>query len=393
MVSQDDVTRNSSLNIIYLCNMAGIYIHIPFCKQACTYCDFHFSTTFDKYRSALIDAIIVELEQRKEYLNSESIETIYFGGGTPSLLTEKELDLLLSRIYSIYEVTDIAEITLEANPDDILIDRLQEWKKLGVNRLSIGLQSFLQSDLDWMNRAHTAEESENAVKLAKEFGFSLTVDLIYGLPDRTLEEWKVNIEKLISLAPSHISAYCLTIEEKTVLSKWIEKGKIDPASEDEQAEQFLLLVRVLEKAGYQQYEISNFAKEGKYSKHNSNYWKGVSYLGVGPSAHSFNGESRRWNVSNNRKYINGVTNGVEFSDSEILTPKDRFNETVMTGLRTIWGVNLEVLRWHHCTNKLFDNRLEEFKNEKLLTVESNHIVLTKKGKLQADYIASELFLD
>jgi oxygen-independent coproporphyrinogen-3 oxidase len=177
------------------------------------------------------------------------------------------------------------------------------------------------------------------------------------------------------------------------LSKWIEKGKIDPASEDEQAEQFLLLVRVLEKAGYQQYEISNFAKEGKYSKHNSNYWKGVSYLGVGPSAHSFNGESRRWNVSNNRKYINGVTNGVEFSDSEILTPKDRFNETVMTGLRTIWGVNLEVLRWHHCTNKLFDNRLEEFKNEKLLTVESNHIVLTKKGKLQADYIASELFLD
>jgi oxygen-independent coproporphyrinogen-3 oxidase len=372
--------------------MAGIYIHIPFCKQACTYCDFHFSTTFDKYHSALIDAILVELEQRKEYLNSENIETIYFGGGTPSLLTEKELDLLLSRIYSIYEVTDIAEITLEANPDDILIDRLQEWKKLGVNRLSIGLQSFLQSDLDWMNRAHTAEESENAVKLAKEFGFSLTVDLIYGLPERTLEEWQKNIEKLISLAPNHISAYCLTVEEKTVLSSWVEKGKIAPASEDAQAEQFLLLVKVLEKAGYQQYEISNFAKEGQYSKHNSNYWKGVSYLGVGPSAHSFNGESRRWNVSNNMKYINGVTAEEEFSDSEILTPKDRFNEAVMTGLRTIWGVNLEVLRGHHCTNKSFDNRLEKFKNEELLTVEKNHIILTEKGKLQADYIASELFL-
>jgi oxygen-independent coproporphyrinogen-3 oxidase len=373
--------------------MAGIYIHIPFCKQACTYCDFHFSTTFEKYRSTLIDAILLELEQRKEYLNSEVIETIYFGGGTPSLLTEKELELILSRIDSIYEVTDSAEITLEANPDDISRERLEEWKKLGVNRLSIGLQSFLQSDLDWMNRVHSAEESESAVKLAKEFGFSLTVDLIYGLPERTLDEWKMNIEKLISLSPNHISAYCLTVEEKTVLSNLVEKGKIDPASEDEQAEQFLLLVSVLEKAGYQQYEISNFAKEGQYSKHNSNYWKGVSYLGVGPSAHSFNRESRRWNVSNNMKYINGVTAKGDFSDSEILTPKDRFNEAVMTGLRTIWGVSLEALRWHHCTDKSFDNRLEEFKNEELLKVENNYIILTKKGKLQTDYIASELFLD
>lgn len=373
--------------------MAGIYIHIPFCKQACTYCDFHFSTTFDKYRSALIEAILQELEQRKDYLDSERIETIYFGGGTPSLLIGLELKSILSKINSIYNVDDYAEITLEANPDDISIERLQEWKKLGVNRLSIGLQSFLQSDLDWMNRAHTAEESENAVKLAKEFGFSLTVDLIYGLPERSLEEWKSNIDKLISLAPNHISAYCLTVENKTVLSNWVEKGKIDPASEDEQAEQFLLLLEVLEKAGYQQYEISNFAKEGEYSKHNSNYWKGVSYLGVGPSAHSFNGESRRWNVANNRKYIDGVASTKEYSESEILTPKDRFNEAVMTGLRTIWGVNMDDLRWHHCTNKLFDNRLEEFKNEGLLEINKSNIILTKKGKLQADYIASELFLD
>jgi oxygen-independent coproporphyrinogen-3 oxidase len=373
--------------------MAGIYIHIPFCKQACTYCDFHFSTTFDKHRSALIEAILLELEQRKDYLSSEQIETIYFGGGTPSLLTENELKSILTKINSIYDVVDSAEITLEANPDDISKERLQEWKHRGVNRLSIGLQSFLQSDLDWMNRAHTAEESQNAVKLAKEFGFSLTVDLIYGLPERTLEGWKTNIDKLISLAPDHISAYCLTVENNTVLSNWVEKGKIDPASEDEQAEQFLLLVEVLDKVGYQQYEISNFAKEGQYSKHNSNYWKGVSYLGVGPSAHSFDAESRRWNVSNNMKYINGVTGKEEFSDSEILTPQDRFNEAVMTGLRTIWGVNLDDLRWHHCTSKSFDIRLEEFNNDGLLTIEKNQIILTKKGKLQADYIASELFLD
>lgn len=373
--------------------MAGIYIHIPFCKQACTYCDFHFSTTFDKYRSALIEAILLELEQRKDYLDAQSVETIYFGGGTPSLLTEDELRLILSKISSIYDVVDSPEVTLEANPDDISKERLQEWKNLGVNRLSIGLQSFLQSDLDWMNRAHTAEESASAVKMAKEYGFSLTVDLIYGLPDRTLEEWNANIDKLISLAPNHISAYCLTVENKTVLSNWVEKGKIDPASEDEQAEQFLLLLDVLERAGYQQYEISNFAKEGQYSKHNSNYWKGVSYLGVGPSAHSFDGESRRWNVANNRKYIEGVTTNKEYSESEILTPKDRFNEAVMTGLRTTWGVNLDDLRWHHCTGKSFDQQLEAFRKDGLLEVENNQITLTKKGRLQADFIASELFLD
>jgi len=373
--------------------MAGIYIHIPFCKQACTYCDFHFSTTFDKYRSVLIEAILLELEQRKEYLDSQIVETIYFGGGTPSLLTEDELRLILAKISSIYNVVDSPEITLEANPDDISKERLQEWKNLGVNRLSIGLQSFLQSDLDWMNRAHTAEESERAVKLAKEYGFSLTVDLIYGLPNRTLEEWNANIDKLISLAPNHISAYCLTVENKTVLSSWVEKGKIDPASEDEQAEQFLLLLDVLERAGYQQYEISNFAKEGQYSKHNSNYWKGVSYLGVGPSAHSFDGESRRWNVANNRKYIDGIRTNKEYSESEILTPKDRFNESVMTGLRTTWGVSLDDLRWHHCTSNSFDQQLESFRKDGLLEIENNQITLTKKGRLQADYIASELFLD
>ena len=373
--------------------MAGIYIHIPFCKQACTYCDFHFSTTFEKYRSALIDAILEELERRKDYLDSQPIETIYFGGGTPSLLTKDELQSILSKIRTIYKVVDTAEITLEANPDDISKERLEEWKNEGVNRLSIGLQSFLQSDLDWMNRAHTAEESENAVKLAKKYGFSLTVDLIYGLPDRSLVEWKSNIDQLISLAPNHISAYCLTVENNTILRNWVDKGKVYPASEDDQAEQFLLLVDVLEKAGYEQYEISNFAKKGQFSKHNSNYWKGVSYLGVGPSAHSFDGESRRWNVSNNRKYILGITTNKEYSETEILTPKDRFNEAVMTGLRTVWGVSIDDLRWHHCTGKSFDEQLEAFRKEGLLEVENNQIRLTKKGRLQADYIASELFLD
>lgn len=373
--------------------MAGIYIHIPFCKQKCSYCDFHFSTTFTAYRSRMIESLVKEIETRIGFLDQQTIETIYFGGGTPSLLTIDELKAITEAIYRNYRVAPEIEFTLEANPDDINDEQLLAWKELGVNRLSIGLQSFLQEDLDWMNRTHTAEESTNAVLLAKKYGFSLTVDLIYGLPNRTVIDWKNNIDKLVSLAPDHISAYCLTVEKRTALYQLIQKGELPEVGEDDQSDQFEVLVKTLKTAGYHQYEISNFAKEDAYSKHNSNYWKGVHYLGVGPSAHSFDGESRRWNIANNQSYMKGVLNNTPFYEEEILTPKDRFNELLLTGLRTKWGVNLDELTFKHCTTKAFNQQLEDFKNNDLIVEFESVIYLTEKGKLQADHIAAMLFID
>ena len=373
--------------------MAGIYIHIPFCKKKCTYCDFHFSTTFSVYREKMIDAIIQELEMRVSYLGKQTITTLYFGGGTPSLLTTEELKNIIAAVYKNYKVESEIEFTLEANPDDINAEQLLKWKSLGVNRLSIGLQSFLQEDLDWMNRAHSAEESISAVKLAKDHGFSMTVDLIYGLPNRTKIDWEYNIEKLIGLSPDHISAYCLTVEKQTALHKMIEKGDLPEVSEDAQSEQFEVLVEKMKESGYQQYEISNFAKEEAYSKHNSNYWKGVGYLGVGPSAHSFDEESRRWNISNNPKYIKGISEKSIYFEEEILSPKDKFNELLLTGLRTKWGVDLELLSLKHFPTKQFYKQLDSFKEFELITEERGTLCLTEKGKLQADYIAAMLFLD
>lgn len=373
--------------------MAGIYIHIPFCKQKCSYCDFHFSTTFSAYRSKMIQALVKEIETRTGYIDHQTLETVYFGGGTPSLLTNDELKTIVEAIYKNYKVLPEIEFTLEANPDDINEEQLMAWREIGVNRLSIGLQSFLQEDLDWMNRAHTAEESTSAVKLAKAHGFSLTVDLIYGLPNRTIADWESNIDKLVELAPDHISAYCLTVEKRTALYQLIQKGNLPEVGEDDQSDQFETLVKKLKTSGYQQYEISNFAKDEAYSKHNSNYWKGVSYIGVGPSAHSFDGESRRWNVSNNQAYIKGVSTGESYYEEEILTPKDRFNELLLTGLRTKWGVNLEELSFKHCPTKAFSHQLLDFKNNDLIIETEGVLLLTEKGKLQADHIAAMLFID
>jgi len=373
--------------------MAGIYIHIPFCKQKCSYCDFHFSTTFSAYRSKMIQALIKEIETRTGYLNLQEVETIYFGGGTPSLLTSNELKAIVAAVYKNYKVNNEVEFTLEANPDDITSEQLLAWKAIGVNRLSIGLQSFLQEDLDWMNRAHSAEESTSAVKLAKEHGFSLTVDLIYGLPNRTIKDWKSNINQLVALGPDHISAYCLTVEKRTALYQLIQKGELPEVGEDDQSDQFEVLVSSLKSAGYLQYEISNFAKENAYSKHNTNYWKGVSYLGVGPSAHSFDGESRRWNISNNQKYMKGVLSDEVYFEEELLTPKDRFNELILTGLRTKWGVNIEMLTFRHCLTSGFNRQLLAFKEDKLIIEYEGTIYLTEKGKLQADHIAAMLFID
>lgn len=372
--------------------MAGIYLHIPFCKQACSYCDFHFSTTFEKYRSELIAAMTHEIEEEKGYLENQKVQTIYFGGGTPSLLTTDELQLLLKTVHGAFEVVSSPEITLEANPDDISENKLEAWKAAGITRLSIGLQSFIQSDLDWMNRAHTAEESYSAVQQAKLYGFDLTIDLIYGLPESNLETLAGNIDKAIDLKPEHISAYCLTIEPKTALKNWVDKGKISVPTSDEQADQFSFLVNQLKKAGYEQYEISNFATGNNYSHHNSNYWKGIRYLGIGPSAHSFNGSSRQWNVSNNRQYINKISANEQHYEIEHLTKEDQFNELVMTGLRTVWGVDLDRLSRIHKLPKEFLNTLSSFEKDGLINKEKNIIQLTLNGRLQADHIAAMLFI-
>lgn len=376
----------------YFWAMAGIYVHIPFCKQQCSYCDFHFSTTFSDYRTEMIDAICKELSERKEYLEDQSVSTIYFGGGTPSILTKHELAQILETIHTNFEVVD-PEISMEANPDDISRTSLQEWKSLGVNRLSIGLQSFKQEDLKWMNRAHSVTEAENCVELARSFGFeNLTVDLMYGLPGLTLDEWKNHVEKVIAMGVSHISAYCLTVEEKTALNNWVKKGKIIPASEDQQSDQFVLLLELLEKNGFYQYEISNFCLPGSESGHNSNYWKGAWYLGVGPSAHSFNGSTRSWNVANNRAYLKGIANETFDIELEQLSNVDQFNERILTGLRTVYGVPLDEIKALATPDENFERNCREFMDSKWMKVENNRLVLTKEGRLRADYIASELFL-
>lgn len=374
--------------------MAGIYIHIPFCKQKCTYCDFHFSTTFEQYRTEMIASIVSEIEVRKPYLEGKDIQTIYFGGGTPSILLEEELNQILSKIYDVFNVTDDVEITLEANPDDISNDNLDVWKKAGVNRLSIGLQSFKKSDLEWMNRAHTAEDSLECIKRAQDKGFfNITVDLMYGLPDLTMNEWEDHIQRIIDLNVPHISAYCLTVEDKTVLSNWVKNEKIIPASEDQQSDQFLKLLELLEANEFTQYEISNFSKTGHESRHNSNYWKGEWYIGVGPSAHSFNGTSRSWNLRNNPKYISAIKEGLTYIETEELSKIDQFNERILIGLRTVYGVNLDDLAQLLPILTQFNENLTNFQEQGWIIEANNRLTLTKEGKLRADHIAAELFYD
>jgi len=373
--------------------MAGIYIHIPFCKQKCTYCDFHFSTTYEAYRSLMIASIVDELKKRASYLEGKNIETIYFGGGTPSLLTKDELLFILNTIKALFVIEEDVELTLEANPDDIQESSLKEWKELGFNRLSIGLQSFKASDLKWMNRAHTSEEALNCVQLAQKEGFrNISIDLIYGLPNLTIKEWKETIQTVIDLNITHVSAYCLTVEAKTALHTMVKKKEIVPSDEDQQSEQFITLIETLKKAGIEQYEISNFSKKGFHSKHNSNYWKGKYYLGVGPSAHSFNGVSRSWNIANNQSYMRFLKLNEEWFETEILTLDNQFNELLLTGLRTIYGVSIERLSEIQSFTKDFSLQLQNFKSENWIMEEEGMLKLTEEGKLRADYIASSLFV-
>ncbi len=339
----------------------------------------------------MIETIGKEIQLRKYELEDSTIASIYFGGGTPSLLTNVELSYLLLQVAQNYSIDADAEITLEANPDDISAQQLAMWKDGGINRLSIGLQSFKSSDLNWMNRAHSVEEALTCVQRAKSIGFeAISVDLIYGLPDLTLEEWKHHIDEVIAMDVQHISAYCLTVEEKTVLNKLVTDKKIIPAGEDAQSEQFLELSHRLKKAGFLHYEISNFGKSGFEAVHNSNYWKGVSYMGVGPSAHSFNGSKRRWNVSNNRKYLKQFDSNAYFEE-ELLTLKDQWNEIVMTGLRTTSGVSIDQLSAISPLDEAFQQTLFSFESEGLVECSNHQLVLTEKGRLQADFIASEFF--
>ena len=375
--------------------MAGIYLHIPFCKQACHYCDFHFSTSMG-HKTATITAIARELELRKDYLQGQTIETIYFGGGTPSLLTQDELQLLLQTIKMLFIVSDDAEISLEANPDDLKPEKLQELKTAGINRLSIGLQSFHEPHLRMMNRAHNATESLQCVKDAQAAGFdNITVDLIYGIPAPGHGIWLDDLKTLFSLNVQHVSCYALTIEPDTALGRWSKKGRFIPSEDDFTAQQFEILLEQMSQHGFVQYEISNFCKSGYESKHNSNYWRGVHYLGVGPSAHSFNGESRQYNVANNRKYTEAISQQIIPAEIENLTLADQANDYLLTTLRTIWGCDLAKMRdkYSYDIQATHQSYLQELQQKELATVRGNVLYLTDKGKLLADQITLDLFTE
>ncbi len=374
--------------------MSGIYLHIPFCKQACNYCDFHFSTSL-KNKTSLIDSLLLELDLRFSYLNDKHIETIYFGGGTPSILSEKDLFLILNKIHKLYKVSPNTEITLESNPDDLNNDKLNELKRLEINRLSIGLQSFNNEELIWMNRAHNSIQSESCVKRAQDKGFeNITIDLIYGSKFSNLANWKRTLDKAIELNVPHISSYNLTIEEKTKLGHDFKIKKEDEIDDEKSSELFVEMIERLEKNNFIHYEISNFGKENFFSKHNSNYWKGKEYIGIGPSAHSFNGNSRQWNISNNNIYIKNINEKqADYFELETLTEENRFNEYILTSLRTIWGISNLFLKSNFNTelNNQFSKKINKYIEKELVFFKDDCFKLTTNGKLFADKIASELF--
>ncbi|NDV43163.1 radical SAM family heme chaperone HemW [Flagellimonas sediminis] len=373
--------------------MSGIYIHIPFCKQACHYCDFHFSTQMKK-KDAMVDALVMEMELRKNELGDEVVETIYFGGGTPSVLELRELERLIQAVYDHYKVMDDPEITLEANPDDLSSDRIIQLSKSPVNRLSIGIQSFFEEDLKLMNRAHNAQEAENCIEEAVKHFDNITIDLIYGIPGMDHDRWRANIQKALDFGLPHISSYALTVEPKTALEKMIQKGTVPQVDDGQAQEQFHILVDVLEEQGFVNYEISNFGKPGYFSKNNTAYWQGKKYMGIGPSAHSYDGHSRTWNIRNNSIYIKQIQEGILPSEKETLTVTDRYNEYVMTGLRTIWGVSKEKIAKEFGLNyaNYLEQQSEKFIEQQLLIWEDGILRTTKQGKFLADGIAADLFL-
>ena len=372
--------------------MAGIYIHIPFCKQACHYCDFHFSTSLKK-RDEMVEAICKEIVLRKCEVDGE-ITTIYFGGGTPSLLTNEEIDKILSTVYSNFQISENPEITLEANPDDLTKAKILEFSNSPINRLSIGVQSFFEHDLKLMNRAHNQSEALECITLAKEHFKNISVDLIYGIPEMTNKQWIANVEKALSLNIPHLSCYALTVEPKTALEQFIKKGIVPPVEDDVAQEHHTILIEMTEAAGYHNYEFSNFCKPGWESKNNTAYWQGKPYLGVGPSGHSYDGNQRSWNISNNPIYIKKINNGELPLEREVLSTRDKYNEYVMTRLRTANGISLKEIQENFglIFSKYLAKQMIEHIDSGLLSVKMDTVIVTKKGKFLSDGIAADLFL-
>ena len=375
--------------------MPGIYIHIPFCKQACHYCNFHFSTS-TKAKNDFLEALLKEIVFQKGYLQTNLVETIYFGGGTPSLLTSEELQSIMQALNKQFNIASNAEITLEANPDDITLEKLEAWKNSSINRLSIGVQSFFEEDLLWMNRAHNAQQAIDCIEDARKIGFyNLTIDLIYGTPTLTDEKWQHNVQLAIDLKIPHVSCYALTVETKTALHNMIKKKTVPNVKNEDQARQFLLLMDWLLDAGYEHYEISNFAKPGWRSRHNSAYWQGKHYIGLGPSAHSFNGYSRQWNIANNALYIQSLQRNEMKFEIEILSTAQKVNEYIMTSLRTMEGLDLQKIsnEFNENTSSTLKRKSEKFLKQQLMKIDNNHLQLTNEGKLFADGIAADLFVE
>ncbi|MEM1120184.1 MAG: radical SAM family heme chaperone HemW [Bacteroidota bacterium] len=373
--------------------LAGLYLHIPFCKKACHYCNFHFSTSL-RQKDEMVQAILTELDLQKDYLQNQPLNSIYFGGGTPSLLTVEELQLIFDKVKALHQIDERAEITLEANPDDLTIEKLTELAATPINRLSIGIQSFFEEDLKFMNRAHDAKEAKKCIENAQKVGFhNLTIDLIYGAPTTAHEAWRANIDTALNFDIPHISCYCLTVEPNTALDHFVKKGKAQPVDEEHAAQQFEILMQTLKANGYEHYEISNFAKPNCHARHNSNYWLGAHYLGIGPSAHSFNGYSRQWNVAHNTRYIKALRQGDLAFDKEVLTQEQQYNEYILTALRTKWGCDLEKIEhWGPKIAQHFQKTSAPYLSKNLIQQKNDIFTLTDEGKLLADRIAMELFL-
>jgi oxygen-independent coproporphyrinogen-3 oxidase len=372
-----------------------IYFHIPFCKQACHYCDFHFSTSM-KYKREMLSAMQQEIVMRAQYLEDKKVQSLYFGGGTPSILSAEDILKLIGTVEKHFEISSDAEITLEANPDDLTTDKVKALRNTPINRFSIGIQSFYEEDLRWMNRAHNAQEADSSIKRVQDAGFeNITCDLIYGYPLLIDEKWKSNMQKLIGMDIPHISSYSMTVEKKTALAHFVKEGKTAAMSDTQSAAQMLMLIDTLTQNGFEHYEISNFAKNGMYAKHNTNYWKGQHYLGIGPSAHSFNGTSRSWNVANNAKYIAALADNTVYNELENLSKADQFNEYVMTSIRTMWGIDLQKVEYdfsYDYAQHLLKESQTFIERDELEILDNKVLRSTIKGKLLADHIASELFL-
>jgi oxygen-independent coproporphyrinogen-3 oxidase len=372
--------------------MAGIYLHIPFCKQACHYCDFHFSTSL-KHKQALVEALSRELVLRSSELQ-EPVETIYFGGGTPSLLSDSELGRIFETIEANFKLRDDVEVTLEANPDDLTAQKVESLSRTPVNRLSIGVQSFYDEDLKMMNRAHDTRQVATALEVSKEYFNNISIDLIYGLPDMPTSRWQRNLEQVLDWEIDHLSCYALTVEPRTALKKFIEKGLIAPVSDELAGEHHKLLQQFAGANGYVNYEFSNYGREGYFSRNNIAYWTGKPYLGVGPSAHSFDGKERSWNISNNSLYIKSIKAGELPLERETLTLTDRYNEYIMTRLRTIWGASLaETETTFGATFRAYLwEQAQKHLAAGLLYLDGDFIKVSSKGKFFTDGLAADLFL-